>query len=206
MSYFSEIYSPSASNPNQFNNLYKNYFRYNGRSIPDSIDDMRDEGRRLADAYRQGLDRKHARNPVTEQQRREVLASGVDLRALVPANGRFTSPYGMRMHPVDHVRKFHTGIDIDGQTGDRVNAWKDGKVAFCRRRGGYGKLVVIEHDDGSESYYAHLNGFNVKKGQRVHAGDQIGQMGNTGKSTGSHLHFEIRIGGQPVNPLERFNN
>ncbi|MFA6528200.1 MAG: M23 family metallopeptidase [Candidatus Gracilibacteria bacterium] len=203
LAYFSEIYSPSAINSNHFNNLYKNYFSYKGTSEPAAVNPA--EGRRLAGLYMNGGSSK-VRNPVSEIQKREVLASGVHLKQLVPANGRLTSPYGVRFHPIDHVWKMHTGLDIDGETGDQVNAWKDGTVSFAGRKGGYGNLVIIKHDDGSQSYYAHLKQIDVKKGQRISGGNPIGLMGSTGKSTGSHLHFEIRINGQAVNPLEKFNN
>ena len=205
IAFFSEIYSPSEGNPNQFNNLYKNYFKYRGSSIPDSIDDARDEGRRLANAHRNGaMDRRQVRDPVTEKERQDVLVGGVNIQKLVPGC-RLSSRYGMRNHPILHIRRLHTGLDLSAPKGTPVKAWKDGDVVKAKSSGGYGKLIVVRHTDGSETYYAHLRGFNVKKGDKVDAGDQIGEVGSTGMSTGPHLHFEVRVGGQAINPLENFN-
>ncbi|MCL4140565.1 UNVERIFIED_CONTAM: hypothetical protein GTU68_032648 [Idotea baltica] len=87
-----------------------------------------------------------------------------------------------------------------GPRGTPIVATGDGVVTFAGRQSGYGNLVKIRHSQGFETYYAHLNVIRVKNGQRVSRGDRIGDMGNTGRSTGVHLHYEIRIGGKAVNP------
>lgn len=95
----------------------------------------------------------------------------------------------------------HTGIDIANKVGTPIYAYKSGTVSYAKWQNGYGYLVKIEHGDGISTYYAHLSTFNVHEGDSVAAGQQIGQMGSTGWSTGPHLHFEIRINNVPTNPL-----
>lgn len=113
-----------------------------------------------------------------------------------PLNGVVTSGFGPRWG------RQHTGIDIDGVTGDPVSAAAPGVViAAGDHMGGYGRTVTIDHGDGSMTLYAHLSGIDVAPGQDVIAGDRIGRVGCTGTCTGDHLHFEIRIGGVPVDPL-----
>lgn len=113
-----------------------------------------------------------------------------------PANFRKTSDYGWRR------RRMHRGVDLGYPTGTPVAAAWDGQVRISKgsNTGGYGNLIVIRHDNGLETYYAHLSRRLVNPGQMVHAGDIIGLGGNTGRSYGSHLHFEIRYLGQDINP------
>lgn len=120
-----------------------------------------------------------------------------------PGNGRITSPYGYRIHPISHVKKMHTGIDIGASSGSNVVAVKDGIVIEARAYdpGGYGKLVMITHDDGTTSLYAHNSSVLVSVGQYVKQGQSISKVGSTGASTGPHLHFEIRVNGNHQNPL-----
>lgn len=113
---------------------------------------------------------------------------------------RISSPYGMRMHPVLKVSKMHTGIDIPAPTGTNVLSIDNGKVIFAGVQSGYGNTVMILHDDGKVSLYAHNSRITVSSGQRVSKGQVIAKIGSTGRSTGPHLHFEIRINGSHVNP------
>ncbi len=113
-----------------------------------------------------------------------------------PFSGKVTSKFGPRK------KRFHYGIDIDLETGDAVNVAFDGKVRIAKKSKSYGNVIVIRHSNGLETYYAHLSKINVTVDQEVFAGDIIGLGGNTGKSRGSHLHFEIRYLGQPINPTE----
>ena len=108
---------------------------------------------------------------------------------------RSTSGFGMRWG------KMHRGHDWAGPTGTPILATGDGVVTFAGRHAGYGKMVKIKHDFGFETRYAHLSRFRVKEGQRVSRGERIGDMGNTGNSTGTHLHYEIRTHGKAINPL-----
>ncbi len=113
-----------------------------------------------------------------------------------PFSGKVTSKFGPRK------KRFHYGIDIDLETGDAVNSAFDGKVRIAKKSKSYGNVIVIRHSNGLETYYAHLSKINVTVDQEVFAGDIIGLGGNTGRSRGSHLHFEIRYLGQPINPTE----
>ncbi|MGL4412146.1 MAG: peptidoglycan DD-metalloendopeptidase family protein [Bacteroidales bacterium] len=118
----------------------------------------------------------------------------------IPHFGHITSKFGPRR------RRYHYGIDLKVQTGDPIYAAFDGKVRIvASAKGGYGKYIVLRHDNGLETVYAHLSEHAVVREQTVMAGDLIGYGGNTGRSTGSHLHFETRILGVPVDPLEIFD-
>jgi len=111
-----------------------------------------------------------------------------------PTRGRLTSPFGTRWG-----RK-HTGIDIASSKGTTVSAADAGKVSFAGYNGSYGNLVIIDHENGYQTYYAHNSKIVVKKGARVYKGQKIAEMGSTGRSTGVHLHFEVRKNGTPINP------
>lgn len=113
-----------------------------------------------------------------------------------PFSGNVTSGFGPRK------KRFHYGADIDLETGDAVGSAFDGKVRIARKSKSYGSVVVIRHSNGLETYYAHLSKINVEVGQEVYAGEIIGLGGNTGHSRGSHLHFEVRYLGHPINPTE----
>ncbi|WP_018086931.1 M23 family metallopeptidase [Desulfurispora thermophila] len=118
----------------------------------------------------------------------------------VPGHTQITSYFGWRVHPITGERKFHEGIDIAAPEGAPVAAVAGGMATVNPDAGGYGMLVTIT--DGVHEYrYAHLSGFTVQSGQVVKAGEQIGLVGSTGASTGPHLHFEVRVNGQPVDPL-----
>ena len=117
---------------------------------------------------------------------------------------RVTSSFSnSRKHPVFGFHRAHTGVDFGAPTGTRVKATSDAVVAFAGRKGGYGNLVILRHNNGYETYYAHLNGFasGLRAGKSVEQGQLIGYVGSTGASTGAHLHYEIRIAGTPYNPM-----
>ena len=113
-----------------------------------------------------------------------------------------TSKYGYRPHPVTGRYQMHEGIDFRAATGTRVYASRAGKVIFAGRKGGYGKVVGIEHADDFTTWYGHLSRIRVKNGQWVSQGKVIGLSGNTGISTGPHLHFEIRYKGRSEKPTQ----
>nr|WP_279381036.1 M23 family metallopeptidase [Alkaliphilus hydrothermalis] len=119
---------------------------------------------------------------------------------LRPATGRLSSPYGYRISPISRRREFHSGIDIANTTNTDIVAAGSGIVTFSGYNGGYGKIVMISHGYGYTTVYAHNNKVLVKVGDRVKKGDLIAQMGSTGRSTGPHLHFEIRKDGKHINP------
>lgn len=111
------------------------------------------------------------------------------------------SPYGPRMHPVLKVPKIHTGIDIAAPTGTPAVAIDNGKVIFAGDQSGYGRTVMIQHDDGKVTLYAHNSQLLVSVGDRVQKGQVVTKIGSTGMSTGPHLHFEVRINGKHTNPM-----
>lgn len=118
----------------------------------------------------------------------------------MPHMGYVTSNFGPRW------RRMHYGVDLKVQIGDPIHSAFPGKVRVVGyHRSGYGKYVVVRHTNGLETVYAHLSAHNVQSGQEVHAGDIIGLGGNTGRSTGPHLHFEIRLLGVAINPVEIFD-
>lgn len=112
-----------------------------------------------------------------------------------------TSGFGYRRDPRGGGTRMHSGVDWAGPSGTPILATAAGTVVQAGRDGAYGNLVVIQHDFGIQTYYAHLSSIGVSVGQRVSRGDRIGGMGTTGRSTGVHLHYEIRVGGRPINPL-----
>jgi len=119
-----------------------------------------------------------------------------------PLYGRIVSRYGYRVYP---WRGFHTGLDIKGPYGAPIRATADGVVSFTGWRRGYGKTVILNHAHGTSTLYAHSSKYIVKAGQRVRKGQIICYVGNTGYSTGPHLHYEVRKTGKPVNPVTYLN-
>ena len=124
-----------------------------------------------------------------------------------PLQGKLvtTSPFGERVDPFLGVMAMHTGNDFRGAFGSPVAATAAGKVVWASYDGGYGNMVEIDHGHGLTTRYAHLSAILVMKGQKVAAGQEVGRLGSTGRSTGPHLHYEVRIDGKPVNPLPFVN-
>lgn len=118
-----------------------------------------------------------------------------------PVEGRLTSGFGMRVHPIFGVRKMHTGIDIAAPTGAPIRAADAGVVVEAGYIRGYGYTVIIDHGGGVATLYAHCSVLLVEAGREVARGQIIARVGSTGYSTGPHLHFEVRVNGEPVNPL-----
>ncbi len=115
---------------------------------------------------------------------------------------KLTSGYGFRIHPVTKKRSFHKGIDIRGRIGEKVYAARGGYVSFSGVSSGFGKVVYINHTKNYQTVYGHLSKIFVRAGQRVHTQQLIGLVGNTGISTGPHLHFEVRKNRKAINPLD----
>ena len=113
---------------------------------------------------------------------------------------RVASGFGVRIDPVYHVRKFHQGMDFTAPTGTDIYATGNAKVVFSGWKQGYGNTVILDHGFGYQTLYAHLFKSLVREGQRVRRYDVIALVGNTGKSTGPHLHYEVRLHGKPVDP------
>ncbi len=121
---------------------------------------------------------------------------------LWPVEGQVTGSFGERIDPFNGEGAFHSGVDISSAYGNRIVAPADGVVTFTDSMGGYGKAIVIDHGNGISTRYGHLSGFAVTSGQAVHRGDIIGFVGESGRSTGPHLHYEVRINDTPVNPYK----
>ncbi|MWB79577.1 peptidoglycan DD-metalloendopeptidase family protein [Pseudooceanicola sp. 216_PA32_1] len=119
----------------------------------------------------------------------------------VHSSYRFTSGFGYRRDPKTGGRRMHAGVDFAGPVGTPLFATGDGVVTHAGWLSGYGRLVKIQHEFGIETRYAHMSRIRVKVGQRVSRGDRIGDMGASGRVTGPHLHYEVRVGGQAVNPM-----
>lgn len=119
-----------------------------------------------------------------------------------PTDGSASSGYGYRTHPIYGSRRMHTGIDIPGPTGQPIVAAASGVVIHAGWRGGYGLAVVIDHGGGLATLYAHTSSIAVTDGQWVEQGQTVAGIGSTGYSTGPHLHFEVRVGGEPRDPMD----
>ena len=121
---------------------------------------------------------------------------------LWPVEGPITGSFGERIDPFNGEGAFHTGVDISSSYGHAIVAPADGIVEYADLQNGYGRLVQIRHANGVSTRYGHLSGFAVTAGQRVQRGDVIGYVGLSGRSTGPHLHYEVRIYNTPVNPYK----
>jgi murein DD-endopeptidase MepM/ murein hydrolase activator NlpD len=117
-----------------------------------------------------------------------------------PVPGHITSRFGHRTDPVNGKKGYHTGVDMKGRTGQKIIATADGKVTKSFVNGSYGQYVEIQHGNGYTTKFAHLNKRLVKRGERVKRGQTIGTVGNSGRSTGSHLHYEVCLNKKPLNP------
>lgn len=127
------------------------------------------------------------------------VSRGVTARFLWPTSGEFSSPFGYRWG------RLHAGIDIANDIGTPIRAAHAGQVLSTGWDGGYGYTIVIDHGQDYTSLYGHLDSYAVTPGQYVQTGQFIGRMGNTGNSTGPHLHFEVRVNNKPVNPMSYLN-
>jgi murein DD-endopeptidase MepM/ murein hydrolase activator NlpD len=148
-------------------------------------------------------------NSVTPCKEMPGLAAMMNSLGIVPTVwpvlGRVTARFGKRQDPFSGEDAFHDGLDIASHYGDAIRATADGIVATVKRGGSYGMLVVIDHGFGVASWYGHLSTFAAKVGAHVKRGQVIGYEGRTGRATGTHLHYEVRIDNTPVNPLYFLN-
>lgn len=117
-----------------------------------------------------------------------------------PLNGTLRGGFGERTDPFSGEGAFHKGVDISAPTGTPVRATADGIVVHADRSGGYGRLVVVDHGNALQTYYAHLSKIYVRIGQQMRTGEVVGEVGTSGRVTAPHLHYEVRVGGAPMNP------
>jgi murein DD-endopeptidase MepM/ murein hydrolase activator NlpD len=118
----------------------------------------------------------------------------------LPVNGEVTSVFGWRVHPIFGTSRFHSGLDLAADEGTPIRAPADGTVVSAGWLGGYGNATIIDHGQRIATLYGHQSRFGVQVGQVVHRGDVVGYVGSTGYSTGPHLHFEVRVAGEPTDP------
>ena len=136
-------------------------------------------------------------------KKKNLLASTPSIK---PVSGIITSLFGYRKSPFTGRRTFHSGLDISNRRGTKIVSTAVGKVVFAGRKTGYGNVVIIDHGYGKATKYAHLNDILVHKNQQVKRGEVIATLGNTGRSTGPHLHYEVLVNGTPVNPSKYILN
>ncbi len=133
-------------------------------------------------------------------ERRQALAAATP--SIWPARGWMNDGYGSRRDPFNGSADYHPGLDISADRGDPVVSTANGTVTSAQRSGAYGNMIVIDHGFGISTRYAHLDSFRVKTGDAVRRGDVVGYAGSTGRSTGSHLHYEVLVYGRHLNPLQ----
>ena len=158
-------------------------------SVEKALDDLEEENNKIAAEIRK----------LTDGDDTAYMGSGV-MAWPAPGYSRITSPYGWRRHPILKTNRLHTGMDIGAPMSSRVIAADNGKVIESGWRGGYGRVVMINHGGNTVTLYAHLSASLVNVGDVVKKGEQIAKVGSTGWSTGPHLHFEVRKNGDTVNP------
>ncbi len=150
-------------------------------------------------------------NPLKEKK--QILKNTKDIKTdlnfhlnfIPPVKGSISSPFGWRIDPFTGKKAYHKGIDIKAPEGTPVHSAEAGKVVFAGEKGGYGNLIILEHKNGFKTYYAHLKDIKVKIGEEVGKGMVIGDVGSTGRSTGPHLHFELRQEDRVYNPLQKLS-
>ncbi|MBU1003325.1 MAG: peptidoglycan DD-metalloendopeptidase family protein [Proteobacteria bacterium] len=147
---------------------------------------------------------------IRQQDLMQVIRSNKELWASTPSiwptQGWISSQFGYRSSPFTMQREFHKGLDISAPTGTPIYAPAKGKVTFTGRDGGYGLALTVDHGTGIMTRYAHLHSLAVKNGQKITRGQLVAYVGSTGRSTGPHLHYEVRLNGVPVNPMRYILN
>jgi len=141
-------------------------------------------------------------NDFTHQASLSDWVRAADAPQFWPVTGPITGPFGERSDPFNGEGAFHAGVDISSTFGQQVLAPADGEVTFADTFNGYGRMITIDHGHGLTTRYGHLSGFTVIGGQHVQRGQVIGYVGMSGRSTGPHLHYEVRINDTPVNPTK----
>lgn len=183
-------------------NIIKNNIEYNKKMI-----NKLKTNRAYYERSEAELARQSASLEAMLAHRSTAASSGITVKTgfIRPVGGPITSPFGYRTHPIFHSRIYHSGIDIGAGYGTPIKASNSGKVIMAGWYGGYGKVVIIDHGvvrgQPITTLYGHMSTINVTQGQKVNQGQTVGKVGTTGYSTGPHLHFEVRVKGQPRNPL-----
>ncbi|MCB9496098.1 MAG: M23 family metallopeptidase [Fibrobacteria bacterium] len=174
-----------------------------GRLLEILFPESSDEGRLAADSWMLG---ERASRRATELRAATAVANQrlvalAKIPTIAPARGDFVSGFGWRFHPVLSKYAMHEGQDIANRTGTPIHASANGRVVTAQFNPSFGNHVVLEHSKGLRTLYAHMSAFRCKVGDQVQRGQLIGLMGNTGRSTGSHVHYEVHKGDTPVDPM-----
>lgn len=187
------LFKSKIAKQNELNVALNNLIAYKKELVNDEVALVEMEDALLEEA-----------NKLTEIIKNLELAAtyvGGEMMWPVPGHYMITSPFGNRMHPISKQYKMHTGIDIAGPKGTPVVAAQTGTIVYANWFGSYGKAIIIDHGGGYTTLYAHNDSINVSVGSVVKKGDNIALLGSTGYSTGPHLHFEVRMNGEYVEPL-----
>ena len=171
------------------------------------------QDRTLVDGMIAGLERLKAETSIQERSFQELVEYLEDQKSLLastpsiwPVKGWLTSGFGYRTSPFTGRREMHKGIDVATRSGTPIIAPADGIVVFAGREGGFGNMILVDHGYGIVTRYGHCSSLEVKKGEKVRRGDVIAKVGNTGRSTGPHLHYEVAVNGVAVNPMRYILN
>ena len=156
----------------------------------------------MADAMEAAMAGRPAATPASMRNALSKLRG--EAGRMMPVQGKVTSHFGNRKDPIHGHRAHHGGMDISAPEGSPIRAVRGGTVTFSGERGGYGRVVIVDHGDGTESRYAHCRDLKVTEGDRISTGRVVGTVGTTGRTTGPHLHFELRKGGTKINPETYF--
>jgi murein DD-endopeptidase MepM/ murein hydrolase activator NlpD len=204
-----EVVQKKEALENYLNELdsYKNDNAKRQRTLDSSVDNLEVEQGKLKKDLKsleaeedRLLEDARAITRIIEQYTSTDKYAGGKMAWPAPGYTRVTSKYGYRIHPVLKTRKLHTGMDIGVPTGGKIVAAQSGTIIYADWYGSYGKAVIIDHGGGYTTLYAHNSSLKVKKNQKVAKGQTISLAGSTGRSTGPHLHFEVRVKGKTVDP------
>jgi len=197
--------------------IYPEQFMGIGGENPEPFNPMETEisfqDKALIDNMTRGLTRLMTEATIQERSFQELVEYLEDQKSLLastpsiwPVRGWKTSGFGYRTSPFTGRREMHKGVDVATRTGTPIIAPADGIVIFAGREGGFGNMVVLDHGYGLATKYAHNSEIDVKRGQKVDRGDVIAKVGNTGRSTGPHLHYEVLVNGVAINPMRYILN
>jgi len=177
-------------------------FEDTGEMISESLEDV-DKLQRKIEIQRESLDMLFEMASAKEKKLASIPSIKPVVEDKLKRRIKHLSGYGIRLHPVHKVKKFHKGIDFTAPSGTAIQATGNGTVIRVeKKKRGYGLNVVIDHGYGYTTLYAHMKKIDVKKGEKVQKGQKIGEIGSTGTSTAPHLHYEVRINGKAVNPID----
>jgi murein DD-endopeptidase MepM/ murein hydrolase activator NlpD len=186
----------------EFNNQFSGDFTTTQKTLPDTNSllqqNLLSKAKEIKDNAKQIEDSLKSVESMVSQQKLQLAATPV----IWPTRGYLACVYGNRIHPFTGRLEFHYGLDIATQLGNKVVATADGVVLVAERREYIGNIIIIDHGFGYVTRYGHLSGFNVREGQRVKRYDVIGYVGTTGRSSGPHLHYEVRYFDKPMNPAD----